>query len=1402
MLVDKAHQMVYKKWNKTKIFCTFANAKKCLFMKQLYLVVFCWLSLVVSAQLSSIPTPHTATTSPTGITFNVKNNRTDTVRVFGLNSMHWSDAPATSSTVTVWYKISSSKLAPGTISTGNGWINAGTFTLNRTYRSIRSPFISNLAIDIAPDSTCRIYLSTTSSMAHQFVSVTGTPTTTSLMNVDVITADSAGYYGFSAPTNLSAGFNGDVLFYPLTACSSTPEVGNITSNEGIGYCNGQNKIYFLENFIPGKNITYQWQSATTATGTFANVGTSTTMYTRTATANAYIRCIATCATSGLKDTTPVFADTLKPFYWCYCETTNKPTGTNLASIESVEFATTKTSNTNATCEPYTDYRGLPTAKIRLGEPLKVTMRNKICGTNVTNYSANGWLDLNRNGTFDAGEIIPNGFVFGTTSVAISGNIIPPLTGPTGITGLRLMLQGGTTTPPANPCVQNVSWSEAEDYLIDIIRDSTDAKMNAITGLNDGCELGNTNISFSVTNIGFKAINPLTVTYSVNGGTPVTENFASLAAGATTSYTFSTQANLSGYGTKIIKVWHQNTLDTNKLNDTVTFKVVNFETPATPTPEHDTVCVGSTLSVIKAKSTPPFMTRWYSDAGGTIEVATGDEYSIPNPTTSTVRYAKSVNVYNERVGPTDLSPVQWLSTINQGLVFDVLKNKVRINSVKARFNAAGVAAVEIRSPSNASLLVKSFLVLTANTEVTIPLGIDLPIGTGYKMWLNTTPGGCATQLGYYNFPQQIPNVIRITGNTTTSTPPRYDYFYDWDISHDACSSSLVAVNSVYLSGVTAPVKLLTDDTSYCEYPAQYLDAGNPGATYKWHDGSTGRTKLVTASGAYIVTITHSSGCRSIDTSDVTIKSSPIFSLGNDTTVCTGKSVILKSGYSNAGYNHTWSTGSLEPQITVKNAGTYTVHVFNTNTNCGYDDTAIVSFVQSPNAFLGRDTATCNNQPITIYAPTGNYNYMWDNGTSGTSRTINTAGSNKLWVDITDISNAYGCKSSDTVIVTIARLVKPKLGNDISTCNNPTSIGVTDSAHLQYRWSAGQTTSNINVTESGQYILTITEVNTTCSYSDTVNVKINTNPPLEIGGPLTTCKDSTFDIVANTGWTSYNWSNGFTVNKITVNTIGGGSYILNVTGPCGTAKDTFVVNYQTPVPDFSLPNDTLVCDPITVGISSSVATGNGVLWSTNETTQSITVDKSGIYWVTVENSCGAKSDAIRVLFDTMPVADFTPNWSGQFAAFANKSVNGASYYWEFGDDSTSTQKHPNHRYDTLKPFWVKLTVFNTCGDTISALKLIDLTKKPGSAISSANRYEWTIYPNPTSDIVYIDNPHAKQGDYNIELLTVEGRLVKSVQNKFNANGQTTLDVSSISEGSYLLRLINKDGEQDLKKLSIVR
>ncbi len=94
-------------------------------------------------------------------------------------------------------------------------------------------------------------------------------------------------------------------------------------------------------------------------------------------------------------------------------------------------------------------------------------------------------------------------------------------------------------------------------------------------------------------------------------------------------------------------------------------------------------------------------------------------------------------------------------------------------------------------------------------------------------------------------------------------------------------------------------------------------------------------------------------------------------------------------------------------------------------------------------------------------------------------------------------------------------------------------------------------------------------------------------------------------------------------------------------------------------------------------------------------------SGFIQVIISNANGTCRDTIRrsVCLSDAPIASFTflPNpvcVSPSFVQFTNTSVGGSSYYWDFGDGSSSTLPSPTHAY-ALPGFYTVILTVSTVG-----------------------------------------------------------------------------------------------------------
>ncbi|MFN8153133.1 MAG: gliding motility-associated C-terminal domain-containing protein [Bacteroidia bacterium] len=173
----------------------------------------------------------------------------------------------------------------------------------------------------------------------------------------------------------------------------------------------------------------------------------------------------------------------------------------------------------------------------------------------------------------------------------------------------------------------------------------------------------------------------------------------------------------------------------------------------------------------------------------------------------------------------------------------------------------------------------------------------------------------------------------------------------------------------------PVVDLGATQTGCEGDTVFLDAGNPGYTYQWQDGSTGQIYPATNTGNYVVTVTNGP-CASNDNVFISFNPVPAVGFGPDTTICKGFPMFLDATNANATY--VWQDGSTDPFLFAEDAGTYAVIV--TIGQCTSSDTIVIDQQDKPYIFLGEDSILCAGQPLTLSGYNYGATYSWQDGST--------------------------------------------------------------------------------------------------------------------------------------------------------------------------------------------------------------------------------------------------------------------------------------------------------------------------------------------------------------------------------------------------------------------------------------
>ena len=233
----------------------------------------------------------------------------------------------------------------------------------------------------------------------------------------------------------------------------------------------------------------------------------------------------------------------------------------------------------------------------------------------------------------------------------------------------------------------------------------------------------------------------------------------------------------------------------------------------------------------------------------------------------------------------------------------------------------------------------------------------------------------------------------------------------------------------------------------------------GTTYEWSDGSTGTGLTLTAAGSYWVVASDNCGS---DTAFFNIGTGPLPSAqvaaSGPSSICAGQSVILTAF---GGSIFEWSNGSNAASITVTASGTYWLAVSN---NCG-TDTAFITIPPGPppsaTISVFGPTALCLGDTA-LLSGGGNGNYLWSDGSTGTSINVGNPGTYTLIV--TD-----NC-GSDTATVQILQGNVPQVeiipSGPLAFCAGQ-NVSLTATPGYNYEWSTGSNGLQIVANESGTY-----------------------------------------------------------------------------------------------------------------------------------------------------------------------------------------------------------------------------------------------------------------------------------------------------------------------------------------------
>lgn len=401
--------------------------------------------------------------------------------------------------------------------------------------------------------------------------------------------------------------------------------------------------------------------------------------------------------------------------------------------------------------------------------------------------------------------------------------------------------------------------------------------------------------------------------------------------------------------------------------------------------------------------------------------------------------------------------------------------------------------------------------------------------------------------------------------------------------------------------TLPLAAAGPDKAICSgTTVQIGTTATSGHTYSWQPAGTLNSAVLanpTASPVnplttYILTVTTvSTGCKNMDSVDVTVNPAALASFTSNAPACEGSAVdFVNTGSSGAGVIYSWDFGkgaypalatSQHPKgVLFSSPGNKTITLTVTNQyGCATTTTQALLINQLPTTFAGLDTTICPSTSVQLgKLPDGGLSYTWFPSSTLTNKNISNPVASPIApvtdyiLTATDITT--GCKNHDTVTVTMLDYLKANAGVDGEICRyNNFQLGTGLVKGQTYSWSPVKGLNNpalpnpvANPDSTTIYTLTVT-ANGCTAITDNVTLIVHQLPLADAGPDDTLSRGASIQLNAKGGM-QYSWlpetglNNSGIYNPV-ANPRQTTSYTVTVTDIFGCVnKDTLLLTVLTP------------------------------------------------------------------------------------------------------------------------------------------------------------------------------------------------------------------------------------------------
>lgn len=468
-----------------------------------------------------------------------------------------------------------------------------------------------------------------------------------------------------------------------------------------------------------------------------------------------------------------------------------------------------------------------------------------------------------------------------------------------------------------------------------------------------------------------------------------------------------------------------------------------------------------------------------------------------------------------------------------------------------------------------------------------------------------------------------------------------------------------------------------DSTICENETTQFTA--IGSThFLWNTGATSPSIEPITSGIYTVTVSDALGCyQKIISKSLTINSIPQLQINQLEPFCQYDSLTILP--TNADF-YIWNGIDTANLFVAYNNNPLYVKAVNSN-GCFVLDTIYPIMNSAPTYSITGDFEICYGDTTQIDITTG-YTYLWSTGTNLPTIEVSPTETTQYFVTITTEQN---CSYVDSVTIQVHPLPIVQIMGDTTRCEG-TSITLIASGGSQYQWSNLVENDTIIIDQTGTYTVTVTN-EFGCFSEKEVHATLFINPTISISGDFEICQgeSSTLTVVSDA---LFVWSTGATSNTIEISPTQTTRYYVTATSTEGCITVDSIEVTVHPLPNSEIVAPDQFCSNTTTQITATG--GETYLWSTGETSPSISSTIGGTFSVTVTSLYGCNTIVSKNI-TTLPapqviITGDSIKCTGQSTQFT--ASGGFSYMWSNG----STQ--PISTVTSAGLYTVTATALNGC------------------------------------------------------------------------------------------------------------